>query len=270
VEERLLAADPAQHAQAGGGVRAESGELSDLVPLLALPLLERLDHKGEQEHEHRHAQQHDQAEHDGRGQQDDCDDHVRDDRPREPRRDVERAARAHRVVRHGGDDLAGRELAADGRPRASRVVRDDLGEPERGLEPVEDREPVPHDPGRSLRRPEPQQPERPERERPVVVLDDPVLDRPPDRERHQRLSEHPEDAEADPGEQRRNLLPADPEQQVRGRPRVGYARVADGQANAAGANPAACSADGCGRGLVHAFVRDGVPPNDRSHAGPWG
>ena len=63
VEERLLAADPAQHAQPGGRVGAEGGELPDLLALLALPRLQRLDHGAEQEHEHRHAEQDDEAEH---------------------------------------------------------------------------------------------------------------------------------------------------------------------------------------------------------------
>ena len=68
VEERVLAADPAQHAQAGGGVGAERGELADLVTLLALPLLQRLDHEGEQQDEHRDAEQDDQTEHGRRRQ----------------------------------------------------------------------------------------------------------------------------------------------------------------------------------------------------------
>ena len=45
VEERLLAADPAQHAQARGSVRAERGQLPDLLALLALAGLERPDHR---------------------------------------------------------------------------------------------------------------------------------------------------------------------------------------------------------------------------------
>ena len=116
--------------------------------------------------------------------------------PDEARGDVEGAARAHRVVRDRGDDLARRELRAHRRPRARRVVRDDLGEPERGLEPVEDGEAVPHDAGERLDRGRaPSRTQRPVRERAVVVVDDPVLDRAADRERHQRLRDHPRDAE---------------------------------------------------------------------------
>ena len=48
VEERLLAADPAQHAQAGGGVGAERGQLADLLALVALARLQRLDDGAEQ------------------------------------------------------------------------------------------------------------------------------------------------------------------------------------------------------------------------------
>ena len=39
VEERLLAADPAQHTQPGGSVGAERGQVPDLLALLALPRL---------------------------------------------------------------------------------------------------------------------------------------------------------------------------------------------------------------------------------------
>ena len=80
VEERLLAADPAQHAQARGRVGAERGQLADLLALLALARLQRLDHVPSSEHEHRHADQHDEPEHDRRREQDDGDDDVRDDR----------------------------------------------------------------------------------------------------------------------------------------------------------------------------------------------
>ena len=170
----------------------------------------------------------------------------------------------HRVVRDGRDHLTGRELPADGRPRASRVVRDDLSQPERGLQPVEDREAVAHDPGRRLRRPEPEQHERPEGERRVVVLDDAVLDRPPDREWHERLRKHPDDPEEHTREQRPDLVPPDPEKEPRRRSRVRSPGVADGQADAAVADPAARRSEGCGRGLVHALWREGIPPSDRN------
>ena len=83
VEERRLAADSAQHAQPGGGVGAERGQLADLLALLELPRLERLDDEAEQEDEHGHADQDDEPEHDGRRQQDERDDEVRR-RPRRP------------------------------------------------------------------------------------------------------------------------------------------------------------------------------------------
>ena len=62
VEEGLLAADAAQHAQAGGGVGAERGQLADLLALLALALLQRLDHDAERERQQRHAEQDEQPE----------------------------------------------------------------------------------------------------------------------------------------------------------------------------------------------------------------
>ena len=163
VEERLLAADPAQHAQPGGGVRAESGQLPDLLPLLGLPSLERLDDRPHQKDEHGHADEDDEAERHRRGEQDDRDDDVRDDRPGEPRGDVERPAGAHRVVRDRRHDLAGRVLLLDRMPGAGGVVRDDLRHSERGLEPVRDRETVPHDSCHGRRRAEREQDQRPDR-----------------------------------------------------------------------------------------------------------
>ncbi len=70
VEERLLAADAAQDAQAGGGVGAERGERADLLALVALTPLERLDHGAEEQDEDGHAEEHDQPEHDRRREQD--------------------------------------------------------------------------------------------------------------------------------------------------------------------------------------------------------
>ena len=93
------------------------------------------------------------------------DDDVGDDRAREARGDVEGAAGAHRVVRDGGDDLAGRERPAHRGAGARRVVGDELGEPERGLQPVEDGVAVPHHACERLHQPEREQDERPDRER---------------------------------------------------------------------------------------------------------
>ena len=107
MEERVLAADPAQHAQPGGRVGAESGQLPDLLALLGLAGLERLDHRPHQQHQHGHAEEDDEAERHRRGEQDDRDDDVGDDRAGEPRGDVESPAGAHGVVRDRRHDLAG-------------------------------------------------------------------------------------------------------------------------------------------------------------------
>ena len=64
--------------------------------------------------------------------------------PDEPRQDVEGAAGPQGVVRDGRDDLAGRELAPVPRRPSAHVVADDLGQPERRLQPVLDREAVAH------------------------------------------------------------------------------------------------------------------------------
>ena len=117
VVERLLAADSAEDAEPRGRVGSERREAADLLALRPLPYLERPDHEAEGDDEDRHADQHRQPELDGGREQDHRDDDVRDDRARESRRDVERTAGAKRVVRHRGDDLAGRVPAADRLPR---------------------------------------------------------------------------------------------------------------------------------------------------------
>ena len=109
------------------------------------------------------------------------------------------------------------------------MVRDELRHPERGLDPVEDRHAVPHHAGGGLCRAEPEQDERPDRERVVVLLDDPELDRAADRERDQRLRDHPEHAEQHPREEGAALLPADPDQQTGRRARVRVTGVGDRQ-----------------------------------------
>ena len=118
-------------------------------------------------------------------------------------------------------------------------MSDDLGEAERGLEPVEDRESVSHDPGERLRRTEAKEDERPEPEGAVVVFDDPVLNRAADRERHQRLGHHPDDPEEDPAGDGEELVAADPEEQAGGRSRVRRAGVVRGQPDSAAIEPAA-------------------------------
>ena len=139
------------------------------------------------------------------------------------------------------------------------MVADDLRHPKRGLEPVEDREPVAHDPGEGLDAAEHQEDERPERQRSAVLLLDPALDRPADRVRHQRLSDHPDDPEEDPGRDRGELLPPDPDEETDWRSRVGHARVVRGQADPGAVEPPARSVQGYGIALVHGFWRDCVP-----------
>jgi hypothetical protein len=225
VVERLLAADAAKHAKACGGVGPERGELPDLLALRALTRLERPDDAREREHEDGHADQHDEPEDDGAGQEDHRDDDVRDGGPREARGDVEGAAGAERVVRHRRDHLAGRQPTTDGGPGARCVVAHDLDQAERRHQPVLHGVAVAHDAREPLDDPERQQDERPEGERMPVVVDDPVLDGASDRERHQRLGEHPGDPERDPDRERADLAATDPDEEALRRPGVGDARV---------------------------------------------
>ena len=109
------------------------------------------------------------------------------------------------------------------------MVRHDLRHAERRLQPVEDGEPVPHHARECLRRAQREQGQRPDGECTVVVVDDPALDGAADRERHERLRDHPEHAEAHPEKQGDALLPPDPDQKPRGRARIGVAGVGDRQ-----------------------------------------
>ena len=138
VEERLLAADSAEDAEAGSGVGPERGEPADLVALLALPLLQRLDHDGERQRQDGHPEKHEQAELRRGREQDHRDDDVGDDPAEEPGEDVERAAGTEGVVRDRRDHLAGGELAADGVAGARGVVADHLDEAVRGGQPEEE------------------------------------------------------------------------------------------------------------------------------------
>jgi hypothetical protein len=135
------------------------------------------------------------------------------------------------------------------------VVRHELGEAEGGLEPVRDGVPVPHHARNGLRDAEAEEHEHPDHERRVVVRDD-RIDRLADRERHERLGDHPEHAEEDPRDERRHLVPADPEQQPNGRARVRDAGIGDREADHAAA-----------RAVVDMREeRDGVPRSDPSDA----
>ena len=227
VEERLLAADAAQHAQARGGVRAERRQLADLLALLALALLQRLDHDAERERQHRHAEQDEQPELRRGREQDDRDDDVRDDAAGEPRQDVEGAAGPQRVVRHDGDDLARRQLAAHRVARVRHVMADDLGEPEGRLQPVLHRVAMAHHARGGLDDAEHREQDAEPGERVVVAVDDSLLDRLADRVRHQRLRDHPDDPEGDRDRERPLLVPTDPDEQPERRAGVRSPRIGD-------------------------------------------
>ena len=80
----MLAADAAQHAQAGDGVGAEPDELAGLLALGELARLERAHDEGEARDEHRHADEHDEAERCRGAEQDERDDDVGHDGAGEP------------------------------------------------------------------------------------------------------------------------------------------------------------------------------------------
>ncbi len=152
-----------------------------------------------------------------------------DDRARKPRGDVERATRPERVVRDGGDDLAGGQARSDRRAGQRRVVRDDLDHPESRLQPVADRDAVPERAGDRLDDAEPEEGGRPGEQRLGVAGRDPLVDRAPEHPRQQRLREHPDDPEGHAQQERAELLTPDPEQEAGRRARVRRAWVGEGK-----------------------------------------
>ena len=161
VEEDALAADPAEHAQAGDRVGPDRGQLAHLLALLPLARLERPDHEREGRHEDGDTEQDDEAEQRRRREQHRGDDEVGGDRAGEPRGDVEGAAGPKRVVRDGRDDLTRRQPRSDRGPGQRGVVRDDLDHPVARLEPVADRDAVPERAGDRLDDTEPEESGRP-------------------------------------------------------------------------------------------------------------
>ena len=229
VEEDPLAADAAQHPQAGDGVGPDRGQPAHLLPLLALARLERPDHRRKARDEDRHPDQDDDAEQRRRREQHRRDDEVRGDRTCEPRRDVERAAGPERVVRDGRDHLAGGQAPADRRPGERGVVRDDLDHPVARLQPVADRDAVAQRAGDRLDDAEPEEGGRPRDERLGVTGRDALVDRAAEHPRQQRLREHPDDPEGHAECERPGLMAPDPEQEPRRRTRVGRARIGEGE-----------------------------------------
>ena len=242
VEEHVLAADATQDAKTGRGVGAERRQEADLVALHPLPDMERLDHEAERDREKRDADQDDEAERHRRREQDHRDDDVRDDAADEPRENVERATGTQGVVRDRRDHLTRRQLGPHRVARARSVMADDLGQPERRLQPVLDREAVTERAGNGLNDAEQREQDAEPDERVLVVVDDALLDRLADRVRHQRLRDHPDDPERDCDEDGADLMPPHPDEQPDRRagirsPRIGDRKIDHGRATAAAPPP---------------------------------
>ena len=107
------------------------------------------------------------------------------------------------------------------------MVPDDLGEPERRLQPVLDGEAVTHHAGRGLNDPQHSQQRAEAQESIVPAIDDSLLDRLADRVGHQCLRHHPDDPEADRCSERPGLMTPHPEEKPDGRARVRSPRIGD-------------------------------------------
>ena len=199
--------------------------------------MQGLDHDAERERQHRNPEQHEQPELCRGREQDDGNDDVRDNPAGEPGQDVEGAAGPQRVVRDNRNDLAGRQLAANGISCVRCVVAHELGDPEGGLQPVLHGVAMAHDARRSLDDAEHREQDAELDERIVVAVDDSLLDRLPDRVRHQRLRDHPDDPERDRDRERSLLVSPDPDEQPERRAGVRSPRIGDREIDHGCANP---------------------------------
>ena len=140
VEEDVLAPDAAQDAQAGDGVRAQGGQAARGLALGRLGRVQRAHERGGERGQHRHADEHDEAQLDRGRQQDERHDDPRDDRAHEAREDVEGPADAHRVGGHGVDHVAGGDLVGQGGAGGRDVASDELDRAVGRVHPVGDGE----------------------------------------------------------------------------------------------------------------------------------
>ena len=132
------------------------------------------------------------------------------------------------------ESVAGRTFSsskrgyAEGEVRAFlRLVADDLGEPEGGLEPVLDRVAVPKHSRDRLDDAERSEQNAELDESVPVLVDDALLDRLPDRVRHQGLRDHPDDPEEDRDRDRRLLMQAYPDEEPGRRAGIRSPRIGD-------------------------------------------
>ena len=228
-QEGLLAADAAQHAQAGDRVGTEPDQRAGLLTLGELAGLERADDEGEAGDEHGHADEDDEPER-GRGaEQDERDDDVGHDRTRESRCHVVESADAHGVGADRGDDVARRDGARQGLAGVGRLVADQLGRAEGSLHPVGDGVLVTHRAGQGADHDEADEDAAPQQQRARVAADDALVDGLAHRGGEQRLADEPHDAEGDGDHEGAPLALADPPQVCRRARQVRRAGVGVGQ-----------------------------------------
>jgi hypothetical protein len=180
-----------------------------------LTLVQRPQQRPEAEHQHRYADQHDQAEHRRRREQDDGDHREGDDRAGEPGGHLQHVADVREVAGADADHLAGGQVLGQGGAEVGGLAGDHLDRAVGGAQPVRHREPVPHDAGPGLQDADGKECDGPEQQAPGVTRGDALVDRLAQDRGHERLRAHPDDAEHHPA-QERGLLPAGQPEQVTG------------------------------------------------------
>ena len=123
----VLAADAAQHAQAGDDVGGRSGQAALLLALDGHAPVERLDEGADQAQDDRQSQQHEQPEPDVHADHEDTDDDDAHQRAGDVGDDVHERADGVGVGGDGGDDIATGDRAGDGARATSEPVTDAAG-----------------------------------------------------------------------------------------------------------------------------------------------
>jgi hypothetical protein len=226
--ERVFAADAAQDPEPGHDVRGPGGQLALLVPVAALPPVQRAEYQAGRPGQQRRADQHDQAQR-GRGdQQHHGDGDQRRDRAAAPAGHVDGVADGLHVRGAHADHLAGGDQPGECVAEPGGLACDQLHGPVGRVQEHAHHAPVPQQPGPGGDQAQGQYQQAGLGERPGLPDDQPV-DRGADRGGGQGLGDHP-DAAPQHAEPDRALLAADqPGDVPGGRPEIRRARVSNGQ-----------------------------------------
>jgi hypothetical protein len=211
--EHVLAADPAQDAQPGHGVRAQGGQPAGGLALLRLAALQRPDQQRQHADHHGQPEQHQQAQRHGGAQQQHAEGQVRGDAADQPGQDREHLAHPQRV---GGDrrhHLAGGQRLGDGVAGAGDVVADLLRGREGRAQPVLHLQPVTDQVHHDLHHADAEERQAAEPQRAVQAAVQAVVHHATERPGQQRRRDVPHHVDHGGAEQHAGLTPALPPDQ---------------------------------------------------------